>query len=42
MKLGEVVDFVVAYNERHKRAEEEAERPKRRKATQGDIDAFFG
>lgn len=46
MTLGQVVDFVIAYNQRQKRAEQESKRKekhgKRRRATQGDIDAFFG
>lgn len=46
MQLGQVVDFVIAYNERQKQAEVraneyEAGRAKR-KATQTDINAFFG
>lgn len=40
MTLGEIVDFVIDYNERNK--DEEEEKPTRRKATQRDIDAFFG
>lgn len=43
MQLGQVVDFVIAYNERQKRAEKQAERGKvKRKAVQSDINAFFG
>lgn len=42
MQLGQVVDFVIAYNERQKRAEKQAERGARRKASQNDINAFFG
>lgn len=45
MQLGQVVDFVIEYNERHEKAERmarEEERATRRKATQADIDAFFG
>ena len=42
MQLGQVVDFCIEYNEREKKAEKKAKEPKRRKATQGDIDAFFG
>lgn len=46
MTIGEVVDFVIAYNDRVKEAEKEAEKEekkdKKRKATQRDIDAFFG
>ncbi len=36
MTIGQVVDFCIEYNNRQK-----AE-PKPRKATQADIDAFFG
>lgn len=46
MQIGQVVDFVAAYNARQKEAEkaqELAEKGKRkRKATQNDIDSFFG
>lgn len=46
MTLGEVVDYVIAYNKREKHAEavseKESKQGKRRRATQGDIDAFFG
>lgn len=46
MQLGQVVDFVIAFNERQERAEKqvkrEEKRGKRRKASQSDIDAFFG
>lgn len=46
MQLGQVVDFVVAYNMRHKeaqKAQERAEKGKnKRKATQNDINSFFG
>lgn len=42
MRLGEVVDFCCAYNERQKDAEKKSEKPKKRKATQNDINAFFG
>ena len=45
MQLGQVVDFCIEYNNRQKEAEERAERkkkPKRRRATQAEIDAFFG
>lgn len=46
MQIGQIVDFCVAYNQRQERAEKAAEREqrrgKRRKATQADIDAFFG
>lgn len=46
MQVGQVVDFVIAYNEREKAAEkkqkDEEKHGKKRKATQADIDAFFG
>lgn len=46
MQLGQVVDFIITHNERQKKAEKEAEREeqggRKRKATQADIDAFFG
>lgn len=42
MQLGQVVDFVIDYNERNKRAEAESKKKKKRKASQNDINAFFG
>lgn len=46
MQLGQVVDFVIAYNERQEKAEKSEKRAekrgKKRKATQNDINAFFG
>lgn len=45
MTLGEVVDFVIDYNERNKEEEKDdkdEDTGSVRKATQGDIDAFFG
>lgn len=46
MQIGQVVDFVIAYNERQKQAEQQAaieeKHGKRRWATQNDINAFFG
>ena len=46
MQLGQVVDFVIAYNERQKQAEKAQKRAEKegikRKATQNDINAFFG
>lgn len=43
MTIGQVVDYVIAYNDRMKEAEkEEKKKDKKRKATQRDIDAFFG
>ena len=46
LQLGQVVDFVISYNERQKEAEKQSKREekrgRRRKATQQDINAFFG
>ena len=46
MQLGQVVDYCIAYNNRQADAERQAKREEsrgsRRKATQSDIDAFFG
>ena len=43
MQLGQVVDFVIAYNDRQKAAQKWAEKHgTKRKASQNDIDAFFG
>ena len=42
MTIGQVVDYVIAYNDRMKEAEKEEKKDKKRKATQRDIDAFFG
>lgn len=46
MQLGQVVDFVIAYNERQKQAEKAHKRAQKRaikrKASQNDINAFFG
>lgn len=46
MQLGQVVDFVIAYNDRQKRSERKAKHEKqhgkKRKASQNDINAFFG
>lgn len=46
MQLGQVVDFVIAYNERHEKAEKRTKKEqksgKKRKASQGDINAWFG
>ena len=38
MTLGQIVDFVIEYNNRN----EKDDKPKRVKATQADIHAFFG
>lgn len=46
MTIGQVVDFTIDFNDRQKRAEKEAKRQEKqgtkRKATQNDINAFFG
>ena len=46
MQLGQVVDFVIAYNDRQKQAEAKAKKEEKRgtirKASQNDINAFFG
>ena len=46
MQLGQVVDFVIAYNERQKEAEKAQRRAEKRgtkrKGTQNDINSFFG
>ena len=46
MQLGQVVDFVIAFNERQEQAEKAQKRAERhgnrRKGTQNDINAFFG
>lgn len=42
MQLGQVVDFVISYNDRATKAQRAAERPAKRRATQADINAFFG
>ena len=42
MTVGQVVDFVIAYNERNRDDSDKKKKPKKRKATQGDINAFFG
>ena len=46
MQLGQVVDFVIAYNDRQKSAEKAQNYAEKhgtkRKASQNDINAFFG
>ena len=46
MQLGQVVDFVISYNERQERAEKEAKqeekKARRHRASQSEINAFFG
>lgn len=42
MQLGQVLDYCIeSINQQH-RAEKKAERPAKRKATQAEIDAYFG
>lgn len=40
MQLGAVVDYCVEYD--NQQAKEDKKEPMRRKATQADIDAYFG
>lgn len=46
MQLGQLVDFVITYNERRERSEKAQKRAEKRatkrKATQDDINSFFG
>ena len=42
MSLGSVVDFCIDFNDRAESADKEKDKPKKRKATQDDINAFFG
>lgn len=46
MQVGQLVDFCIDYNERQKQTaqqtEKEEQRGRKRKATQADINAFFG
>lgn len=42
MQLGQVVDFVISYNERNKQMEKESKKQQKRRASQNDINAFFG
>ena len=44
MQLGQVVDFVIAYNDRQKESEKQSKKQgkRRRRASQNDIDLFFG
>lgn len=46
MQIGQLVDFCIDYNTRQQKAADQAEREKKhgtkRKATQQDINAFFG
>ena len=46
MQIGQIVDFCISYNERQKQAEKQEKKEqkfgKKRKASQNDINAFFG
>lgn len=46
MQIGQVVDFVISYNERMEEAEKARKHAEkygtRRRATQSDMNAFFG
>ena len=46
MQVGQVVDFCISYNQRQKKAEKAQKRAEKhgtkRKASQNDINAFFG
>ena len=40
MQIGQIVDFTIAYNNRQKQGEKKGKQ--KRRATQKDINAFFG
>ena len=42
MTIGQIVDFCVDYNRRHEETTKDKTKPKKRKATQAEIDAFLG
>lgn len=42
MTLGAIVDYCVEYDNQQTTAEKAQEKPKVRRATQAEIDAFFG
>lgn len=46
MQLGQIVDFCISFNERQKEADKQQKKAEKaalkRKASQGDINAFFG
>jgi len=42
MQIAQLVDFCIDFNERQKRAEGDKNGKTRRRATQADINAFFG
>lgn len=41
MQLGQVIDYCIEYDNQEQQADKKSE-PKKRRATQADIDAFFG
>lgn len=42
MDIGQIVDYCIEFNQAHEIKDKAKEKPKRRKATQADWDAFFG
>lgn len=42
MTLGVLVDYCTEYDNQQARAEKNESKPKKRRATQADIDAYFG
>lgn len=46
MQVGQIVDFCIAYNKRQNEAEKQSKKEekhgRKRRATQNDINAFFG
>lgn len=42
MTLGALVDYCTEWDNQEARANKKADKPTRRKATQADIDAYFG
>ena len=42
MQIGQLVDFCIDFNERQKRADRETSGNTKRRATQADINAYFG
>lgn len=42
MQIGQIVDFCIAYNHRQKQGEKTQKGKQKRRATQKDINAFFG
>lgn len=42
MQLGAIVDYCVEYDNQHNKSEKKQEKPTLRRATQAEINAFFG